>query len=698
MNNIFKLIKLQDYTTIKSIIEADITFDINIYDEQNNYLIHYILLYNQIEILKIILNRNIRLDILDFDGRTILHIPIKYNFIDILKLLLEYNNKLIGISIIDIKDKYGLSALHYCIIFNNYECFILLRNKNADIMSIDNNGNNVVNLALEYKNMKIINNLIETINLNTVYNSNNETLLQIAIRINLIPIINILLNNNIDLNNQESIYGFSALHQSIIYHKINITKKLISKGIDINLQDYSGNTALMYAIYDKLYDYIILLLNFNIQYNLTNLIGETGLHIILNNYNDFIAYPHIIENIIQNTDLNIQDNKGNTCLFYIIHFNLLHDYKHILENKELNIFIKNNNNISSYEMIKHNDNDLNIIINSYYNNLLLNKNKLIIPWEKQCSINIKICKQHIKNIIIKENRSIPKLKEYNLILDNGIFVNTCYYTGAPIDFLFGLLFIYNKFKHLHINLIIDYPLTINNELSNYYTSLGLDYKFKLDFCNFEIIWLYQKLIIPSYFKFELIKKIKISNYIIIPIGIETELGAHANILFYNIKKSHIERFEPNGANEPHGLNYNSQLLDQLLEQYFKTIDNTIIYIRANKYLPSIGFQILENINNIQSKRIGDPNGFCCVWCIWWVYHKLKNIKLESTILANKLINEIKLLNLNFKILIRNFSKNISDLRDIFLSKYNIDINDFIVGNYDINLLNKLELDIIKFIC
>ena len=124
MDLIFNLIKSKDYKKLKDIIENDKELNLNIFDNQNNYLIHYILLKNQVDILKIILKRDIRLDILDIDGRTILHIPIKYNLIESLKILLDYNNDLIGISIIDIKDKLGLSALHYCVILNNFECEI----------------------------------------------------------------------------------------------------------------------------------------------------------------------------------------------------------------------------------------------------------------------------------------------------------------------------------------------------------------------------------------------------------------------------------------------------------------------------------------------------------------------------------------------------------------------------------------------
>ena len=114
-------------------------------------------------------------------------------------------------------------------------------------------------------------------------------------------------------------------------------------------------------------------------------------------------------------------------------------------------------------------------------------------------------------------------------------------------------------------------------------------------------------------------------------------------------------------------------------------------------MPIIGFQLLENIDTYKCKRIGDPNGFCGVWCIWWVYHKMKNLNIPSKELAEKLIIEIKYKNISFKTIIRNFSKNITDLRDEFLNNYKIDINDFIVNNYTDDILEKLEKDIIKYI-
>ena len=170
------------------------------------------------------------------------------------------------------------------------------------------------------------------------------------------------------------------------------------------------------------------------------------------------------------------------------------------------------------------------------------------------------------------------------------------------------------------------------------------------------------------------------------------MGSHANILFWDIANKTLERFEPNGANYPVGLNYNPDLLDNLLENKFKKYDSNIKYYKPSNFLPIIGFQILENLETNKYKKIGDPNGFCGVWCIWWVYQRMLNLtnNISINIIATELIKYIKLDNQSFKNIIRDFSSKITNIRDNFLQKYKLDINDWIVGNYTHEILNKLE--------
>jgi ankyrin repeat protein len=717
---IFTLIKNNDFDKIFNLIKDKKFINFDIKDENYNYFIQYLINYNQIKIVNLILdlskkdNINIRIDIFDSDGRTLLYNCVKFNYYDLCKTLIEYNKTTIGISIINIKDVLGYTSLHYAIIFNNLNLFKLLLENNADPYICGKDGNNSYILCLMYNRFKILIYLLKNYKFIDFRTNNGETIIQVATNYQS-EIVYELFNLNINLNNVSNDFGLSIIHQSIILDNFRLFKLLLDKNIDFNLSDFLGNTPLHYIIIDNRYQYLELFLNKikNIQFNLSNINGDIPLHLLLDKNIDFKEYIELIKLIILESDLNIQNNFGITCLMKLVNNNLIDLFKEILIIKPLNFFIEDN----EFKYIQITDNILNIIVESYYNQIKINKKDLLVDWEKWCSddlftklknlINDKIsgenseevCKSKIKQIITKERRTLPSKSNLNLILDNGIFTNYCFYTGSPIDILFGLILLNNEFKNKKFSIILDYPLTINKTLESYYQKLSLDYPYKLDFSNIEIVWCYQKLFVPSYFDDVIIKKFKENKYICIPIGIITSVGSHANIIFWDIKNKTIERFEPNGSNFPTGLNYNPSLLDNLLENKFKQIDENIIYYPPYKFLPSIGFQRIESLETKKCK-IGDPNGFCGVWCIWWIYQRMLNInndKLTIENIAINLINYIKLDNVSFKSIIRNFSKKITEIRDTFLKKYLIDINDWVLGNYNDDILNKLEKDIFKII-
>ena len=721
---IFNLLKIHNFDEIYKLIKSKKIINLDFRDSNYNYFIQYIINYNQYNILKLILEMtkidaiNIRIDILDTDGRSILYNCIKYSYIDMIKELIEYNKQTIGITIIDIKDRLGLTALHYSVIFNNYDAFKILIENNADPYILSNDGTNVFIICLMYKR----NNMLEYL-IDKKYNINftsgtGETLLQIAVNYQNNQLINKLIDSNINLNNTTNDYGLSVLHQSIILDNVNLFKKLLEKQIDLNLPDFYGNTPLHYIFSEKHINYLPLIFSKkNIKLNTTNINGETPLHLLLDLEVDIESIDNsIINKIILETDLNIQDNYGITALMKIIKNNLQKNFRDLLVIKPLNFFIEDNNS-NQIVMTKELE---DILVESFYNQIKINKLELLLDWEKWCSIELfdklksiiepklgiigknaeEICKSKIRYIIKNERRTLPKLSNIEINFDNGIFTNTCYYTGSPIDILFGLLLLNQDFNSKGLHIILDYPLTINESLEKYYQKIGIDYPYKLDFSNIEIIWSYQKLFFPSYFDNEILKVMSSAKYITVPIGIETSIASHANILFWDIANKTIERFEPNGSNYPLGLNYNPELLDKLIENKFKQFDPDIQYYPPYKFLPTIGFQILENLETNKCKKIGDPNGFCGVWCVWWIYQRMLNItnkKLNIDNIAHEIIKFIKLDNQSFKTIIRNFSKKITEIRDRYFKKYSIDINDWIVANYNSDILNKLEKDIFKSI-
>ena len=55
--------------------------------------------------------------------------------------------------------------------------------------------------------------------------------------------------------NEQDKYGFSLLHEALSGHKWDIAEFLINEGIDVNLKDSGGNTALHYLCDDNSTDY-----------------------------------------------------------------------------------------------------------------------------------------------------------------------------------------------------------------------------------------------------------------------------------------------------------------------------------------------------------------------------------------------------------------------------------------------------------
>ena len=115
---------------------------------------------------------------------------------DILELLLHFNDSVIGISLVDIQDNTGNTALHYSIIFNNIKAFDLLIKYDSNILINDNNDDDSLHLSVLYKRKDILEKILKVnnVNINSI-NSSGETVLHYASNYNLIEIASILIKN-----------------------------------------------------------------------------------------------------------------------------------------------------------------------------------------------------------------------------------------------------------------------------------------------------------------------------------------------------------------------------------------------------------------------------------------------------------------------------------------------------------------------
>ena len=545
---------------------------------------------------------------------------------------------------------------------------------------------------LKKKNYEICRLLIEkNININQL-NNNGETPLFLAINIGFFQIVDLLLENNSIIDNKEYTKQMTPFLISGYNGYIDICDKLYKKGIDINDQDIIGNTILHYAIKHKdinLYKNYYKL----VDINLINIDGDDILHYLLKNiYEHFETYD--IEYLILNSNVNSQDINGNTSLFKLIELDIWERYYSILEKKKLKIFLKNHNNICIFDIIKnkHNYNKfMELISNSYY--YLIEHKKLNIfknEWNELCeNIDKHICVDKIKKYIIEHKKSYPQENRYyniNLLSNNINFIT---FTGITLDIVCGLIYILKKYDNVKTSLTKNF--IFNDELYNYYVNNGIVKNYDFDFLNFEILWIYQKIFYPTTMK-DIMNDFLNNNkyrYLIIPIGIELSNGSHSNILLYDKKTNDMERFEPNGKDNPINFNYNPKLLDEILFNYFKQYIPHMNYLNPLTYQEKIGPQMLDTIETKINKYIGDPNGFCASWCLWYVDNRIFHKDIDRKYLIKKLFNYSKINNITVRQLIRNYSKNITDVRDSYLNKNKININDWLNDNYDKQTFDKI---------
>ena len=737
---LFKLIKNHNISEfikiLKSIDHEDILFDINIRDDQNNYLLTYAITLNEIDATKLLIEKGAKIDITDKYDKSIIIIPINYSFLQILELLLEENKKNIGMSLIDIRDRNSKIPLHHAIDVNNFEAVKLLLQYGSNLNLTDKEGNNSLHLAVKSRSLKICELIVSNIaNINSRCNTG-ETALHISCNLQLVEISKLLITNGIDVNIHDYNHEITPLHYSVLLNNKELIAVILKHGGNPNVQDIYGNTPLHYCVTENNFGIVLMLLQSKSTKNISNLNiwnidGEIPLHLVLKNLTDNIT--DYMDILIPLSNLSIQDSEGNTCLHYLVKSGYWKKYSKELSKKRLNIFSLNFKNIMPIDYTDKKDFDylISLTVESYVNRLQNAKYLWYYEWENICNKNFSelskdniktlekfkknkeniksenlqsVCSSIIKDKLIELYKNIKSGKKTNCIdqsfpmkrsdvcinISEGEKINYCTFTGSTLDILIGLIYLIKK--HSKTCSTLSKNFSENKELCNFYRSMGIFMNSKCEFLNFEIVWVHQRLYLMDGFYEQFTNCIKNgARFIIIPLGIESREGNHANYLIYDSQINEIERFEPHGYNTPPGLYYNPSLLDGILESRFKNINENIKYIRPSDYLPKIGFQLMDVREN-KKRKIGDPAGFCALWCIWYVDMRLTYRDTDRKKLANLLIKTVRSQNISFRNMIRNYSKYIIEIRDEILKKSDMDINDWLNDEYtDIQIENILKI-------
>jgi len=727
--------------------------DVNVTDINGNYLLVYAIMNNNLKLINALISRGATLDITDSDGKSILFIPIKYHYNKVLQILLEHDKNIIGISLTEIKDKEGFIGLHYAIVFKNIDAIKILLEYGSNVNITNNKGYNALHLAIAAKLEEICKFILSyNIDINARIN-NGQNALHLACNHKMNNIGNILIKKKIDVDAQEFEHNFTPIMFCYNVNNRIMFNTLLNHKCDLNLQDIVGNTLLHYLVVDDnnelfntLYTAYINKKCSDINFNIFNYESNIPLHIAL-------KYKHFsfIAKLIDGSNLNFQNMQGDTAIHYFTEYNIWSNYINELSKKKMDIFVYNYDKITPIDNVKKKDIEtfIDVVSQGYLYTLRNYDFDWAYGWERLCTKtlpfeilseneteknevskiisnqfnklnnNMDICKevitQKIKNIYFKylelkqENKKITRddtsypRKQKNDICPN-IMVCTysentfCTYTGTTLDVLIGLIYILQKFSFCTST--VDEEFIENNKLCDYYKSIGSYSKSRCEFLNFEIIWINKITHFSTNF-FDNFRKANDRNnkrFIIIPIGIEMSKGSHSNYLIFDKNTNELERFEPYGFDNPYMFDYDGKILDKRLEHIFTKEHKNIKYIKPSDYEPKVGFQFLES-GDRYNKQIGDPGGFCAAWALWYVEQRLTYADVDRKVLINKIFKNIKLENISIKNMIRNYSLNVTKLRDQIFSESDMTINNWLNEKYTdtqlVAIIKKIKNMIVK---
>lgn len=698
--------------------------DLNYRDNQENHLITYAIRFNKLDIVKALLNRGARYDVVDRSGRSILYDAIESDFMDILQVVVDHASNAVGILVTDIKDIMGAIPLHYAIKFRNLHAVKILMKAGTKVYVSDQAGYNAIHLAVKSKDLEIVKAVAEIATTLDGKTKRGETALHIAINYQYDEISKYLLESGADPNITDDESDFSPAHYAVGWNNYEILKLIIDHGGRVDRQDVHGNVPLVYCVKegnDRCFD---LIMEHGVDLNTWNVDGKIVLHEVLDNY-DTQTSKKYVDALIGESNVSHQDSHGNTPLHYLVYLEIWKEYLDILRTKRLNIFARNSNNQMVVDFVEGTDQDLliSVTVDSYIHIL---KTEDESEWTDEVH---KICCRNLTNMTdeqVKKLRNIankPRAKKETLCkqiiedrlrdtlakiregkleccqksypmetldiidIEEGVLLDITTFTGSLLDVLMGLIYLLKIHQNACSTLSMD--SSPNQSLCDFYKSMGLIMNGRCEFLNFEIVWIEYKLYMIDNFG-DLFRDCVKSDarFIIIPLGIEMKTGSHANYLIYDKQIKELERFEPHGGTTPIGFNYNSKQLDDILEQYIESLDPDIRYVRPDEFIPKIGFQIMDSQES-RTHRIGDPGGFCALWGVWYVDQRLTYPHYSRDKLIKELFSNIASRGISYRNLIRNYSRNIVRERDRLLSKVDLDINDWLNERYSNNTLDRL---------
>lgn len=657
INQLASLIKSRDNKQLE--LSFDPSYNINLINENNNYLINLACSINNTDAVRLLVMNGSRLDVMDSNGHSILYDVIKYNFKDMLQLLLALDETSVGISIITIADtNHGYTPLFYCCEFNNPSAFNVLVSYGANINHRLTNGNTLLHQFIT-KPLATVNLIIMNIaNINTTNNTNAtplalyfQSITSQTLHIN--QTLELLLEHQADINIPD-VFDYTPVFHLIL--NANVTSSVVTtcistimhrQTINLNHQDTNGNSILHIIAFKKYYNLLYILLESqsnHYDYDLYNINGLTLAHLITKN-NLHVDMGSIFANaILPDSDINLQDNQGNTVLHYLAMSGAWQTYDSITKSMNPNMNIRNITGVTVADLIGDDD-------------------------------------------------EVDSDLAYSNTANSNIANPSHSYQGTDLDVVSAFKYLIKQ--HPTTAFFINTSRQPNVQLNLYLKQLNIAINDCTFITQFDIKWYYQQLFLPNNFNDAFQDYISHPNItsVIVPLSILAHGSvAHVNCLYYDATTNTMERFEPMGRSSPINYNYNADELDaQLLAYFSNLINSNLTYTRPQDYLPKIGLQRLE-CNECQSTASNSKCdiGNCVNWVAWYLDHRITHAELQPTQVIKLIIRNIRLSQYSFSETVGNFSRDIiTTTRNHYLDLANVTYDQYVTCQLKTSDLNRL---------
>ena len=587
-------------------------YDLNKPIFQNNYLFHYLIIFNNLQALKLY---NFPIYIENNNNLNGFHLAAKEDNIDILYYLIEYYPEYIY-------NRNSVDKLFTYFLDMDRLNDLIIKFPNLDWKTlIDNDTLWIILINLKYDKLKIFIKLfkIDTPLYSILKNMN------LSIK-NKIKILNKFTDEEINRKNN---YNVGLLFYA--FDNIHIFNYLIKRNIDINYYTIINTQnpiriAIRYDILNGTRDFT------------KNLIITKEICNELDKYNENIAHTILEIRISRNAQLNN---------LLKVDYSLDLDILKLCDTECWNQF--NINKITPLELLTQ----LDITV---YSNLLLKNN---------ISVNSIILSKISNNAWLTLLKKLPCFT--NKIININVNIDCTKFQAKFSDIGIFMLYLSNKYNKLFIPMINSYLINNLSFINSFPFSDNIIAKepifpWIITITSEEEYYIHPYLnnIINSY-------KNKNKLFCIIFLSLRLDNSLHANLIIYDFKNKIIERFEPYGKCV-------NDYIDDILEEEL-TWNTGFTYIRPNDYLPYSGFQTISDENLSTNLKPGDFGGFCLAWCLWYIETKIINPTLPSKILVRKLINKLNNQNINYIEYIRNYSDKINNKRLKYLKKIGISKNE-----------------------